>query len=412
MDAKTREKIHDWAEQEDTELCMDYCLDGEKQIDETHIGDKRIRKIVSLFKGIRMMTKNPVSYALLSIENLKNTTSRIANNKDEQGKAIVKRKYAPSYKADCIKLLGRLYVFKSSNGETRGLEFADMNVKKAVKYVPPDSEKREAKQVITEEELQEMVDNCEGNLFDMAFLQLLYFSAGRFFEVMSLSVGDIEFNGLDVYVHIRSKEGNKQGERKINLQINGGLPNLVKWIAQHPMRTKKGLDPKAPLWISPNTRGILSDVAINKRIRRIVGRVNRKRTEQGLPLFNNPTNVHNFRHSMSTNLAVNYDYTTEQLRAYRGDSESSEMPAHYTHLCGNFEMMKGIVNRKKTDFPEKGITGDFTIQTLQRDMEKMQSAMKKQQAELKRYRLKEMDKELTKKIKAILLKQLKKKAEG
>ena len=272
--------------------------------------------------------------------------------------------YAFSYRREAVRNIGSLYVFITTDGKYRGMEFADKELKQICRLGKLRSQKTKDKPIFNEEELKEMVDNCEGDLFSMSFLQLLYSSAMRISEMMSLEVGDISFEGFDVNVHVRPNEGkeedpesmeadtsgNKSGERRIPVQCQGGIQSLQKYIEQHPLRKpKEGLDPKTPLWISKNTMKIPSQKAIEKRIRRIVTRMNEKREKDGIPLFKALTNVHNFRHSMSTILAVEYDYSEEQLRAYRGDSEKSTQPAHYCHLKENFELMKKIRDKKNRD---------------------------------------------------------------
>jgi integrase/ribosomal protein L40E len=330
------ERAKRWKEQDDADLCIRYCQDGERQIGPGRIGDHRISKYVTTFVGIRTVTGKSVSHAITSLANFEDAVLKLQEGKVHNGKRV----FATSYRKDMIKALGRFWCFEHLKERT--LEYAPPEIKKLTRYQPKINERQMPKEVIEEPELKEMVEVCKGDALSPAIISTLFYTGVRIGEFLALRIKDIEIDGHDVTIFVSQ---GKTGERKI--PVIAPLPDLVRWVDY---RKATGAPDTALLWVSPRTKKPLGGPAIAKKIRRIVQAMNERRAKRGAPKYTKEVNPHNIgRHSCATLLSVKYHFTEEQLRAYFGWSKGSDMPATYVRM--GFDQLKRVVASKRTGQP-------------------------------------------------------------
>ncbi len=201
------------------------------------------------------------------------------------------------------------------------MTYADRKTKELFKHIIKMADKRLAKPIITREEAREIIKY--GNTLDKAIIFLLFESGMRIGEFVQLKKVDIRVieEGLKVDV-----PAGKTGARKII--VVEATKYVTKWLEEHPIKDKD-----APLWTSPETKRMLTEPAIGKRIRLCIERMNAHRKKNGIPLFTKPFNLHNWRHSRASELGGEPGMTEQILCKYFGwEIGSSDMPRTYLHL--------------------------------------------------------------------------------
>jgi|GEM_PF-5155239 len=405
MDERNIKRAQKWEEKDDTELCLAFCKDGERQVGTGRIGNRRISKYIDTFVGIRSVIGRPVSYAIKDIKNFEDAVLKLQEGKiNKKAGSATKDKlvYSTAYRKDMIKSLGRFYCFKHLNQRT--LEFAPPEIKRLTRYTIKNSERMIPKEVIEEKELNEMTEACKGNTLPLAILSTLFYSGLRIGEFLTMRIQDVQTDGADTTIFVNQ---GKTGQRKIPVIVP--LPDLVHWADYRSKHSKQN----DLLWISPKTKQPLCGASIAKRIRLIVKGVNEARKTKGISSFRKKINPHNWRHSCATLLSVKYRFNEEQLRAYMGWSKTSTMPSVYVRM--GYEQLKQVVDGLKkplkcpncdtnnppyaTRCSNPDCNWDLTkpkptttILNLQKEMEKqdrkmeeIQEKMKKQQEILSRF---------------------------
>ena len=110
-----------------------------------------------------------------------------------------------------------------------------------VKYSIPSRLRK--KDLLTVEEIRRMAD-CAENVRDKAFIWVYFDSMRRLGEILSLRIGDVEFDDLGAKLYVRGKVGPDQA------RITFSVPLLLAWLSVHPFRD----DPEAPLWVTLDSR--------------------------------------------------------------------------------------------------------------------------------------------------------------
>ena len=170
------------------------------------------------------------------------------------------------------------------------------------------------KDLLTVEEIQKIAD-CATNVRDRAFIWVYFESMRRLGEILSLKVGDVEFDELGARLHVNGKMG------RDNARIITSAPLLATWLNIHPLRK----NPDAPIWVTLNrkeeckqimyssVRTMLKDCAeragINKRVW-----------------------LYLIRHSRITPASKVLSYSL--LCSTAGWKQGSKMPSVYIHLTG------------------------------------------------------------------------------
>ncbi|RLG58503.1 hypothetical protein DRN86_05535 [Candidatus Geothermarchaeota archaeon] len=165
--------------------------------------------------------------------------------------------------------------------------------------------------LITREDLKKLIAVADDPR-DKAIIAVLYESACRASEFLSLKVKDVVFDEYGAVLIVKGKTG----MRRVRLIESARL--LKEWINKHPARN----NPNAPLWISARGKP-LSHSSLLTIIKKLAGKA-------GLSKRVYP---HLFRHSRLTELAK---YLTEhELKVYAGWTQASRMAAVYVHLSGS-----------------------------------------------------------------------------
>ncbi|MBS3054766.1 MAG: tyrosine-type recombinase/integrase [Candidatus Aenigmarchaeota archaeon] len=237
----------------------------------------------------------------------------------------ISKPFSEITKEDIVTLFESL---RNGSGD-RTMELAKLSIKKFFKFLNngeyPEivswiKENRNNKyklpeELLTKEEIKKMAEACD-SVRDRAFVLVLYDSACRLGEMLSLRIKHCTF---DEHGAILMVDG-KTGQRRVRL-INSS-PDLKEWLNNHPHRD----DPDAHLWVSVGRKNFgkpMSQVGIQHRILIIATRAEIKKY----------VHPHLFRHSRLTDLAKS-GFNEAQLRKFAGWAGSSKMAAVYIHLSG------------------------------------------------------------------------------
>jgi integrase/recombinase XerD len=166
--------------------------------------------------------------------------------------------------------------------------------------------------LLTEDEVKKLAETCQNQL-DRALILVLYETGCRVGEILTLKVGDIQF---DMHGAIMILKG-KTGPRRVRIIFSAKA--LAEWLNHHPSR----LDPESPLWTSFESAGSkkpLEYYAFRKMLS-----VTASRAKIGKRV-----NPHSFRHARASNLAN--VLTEAQMKEYLGWVGDSRMASTYVHL--------------------------------------------------------------------------------
>ena len=187
--------------------------------------------------------------------------------------------------------------------------FKEIKLKKVRNRLPVD-------RVLTRNDIEQLVNACD-TLRDRALLMALWDSSARISELLSLNVGNVEFDQFGAVIVVDGKTG----QRRIRLTACVG--DLQSWINTHPMKE----NPHAPLFITYHKSGFGSKRLNSQTVR------NRLDLLAEHAHVTKPVNPHAFRHARATDLAKQ-GFTEMELRTILGWEASSQMPAIYLHLSG------------------------------------------------------------------------------
>ncbi len=168
--------------------------------------------------------------------------------------------------------------------------------------------------LLSEGDILAMIDAASSTR-DKALIACIYEGALRVGEVGGLRIRDVSLHRLCAKVRVNGKTG----PRAVTLIF--AAPYIAQWLGMHPFRG----DRNAPLWtcggVGRSPTGMKYG-ALRQQIRRIAERAN----------VNAKCNLHNFRHTRGTHLALRI--TELQLKQYLGLSPNSKMAAVYVHMSG------------------------------------------------------------------------------
>jgi len=166
--------------------------------------------------------------------------------------------------------------------------------------------------LLSREDFEAMVKAAD-NARDKALVYTLFEGALRPGELLSMSVGSVEFKDRYCLITVNGKTGLKR------LPLVASYRPLLEWLEQHPRRT----DPSAPLWCSMATNHKGERLSY-RHFRLIIKRLAEK---AGLRKAVWP---YLFRRSTLTALAK--VFTEAQLEQYAGWVHGSKMSARYVHF--------------------------------------------------------------------------------
>jgi len=168
--------------------------------------------------------------------------------------------------------------------------------------------------LLTEDEVKKLAEACK-NQRDRALILVLYETGCRVGEILTLKVGDVQFDTHGAIMIVKGKTGPRR------VRIIFSAKALSEWLNHHPSR----LDLEAPLWTSfesANSTKPLQYYPFRKMLSVTVKRV-------GIGKHVNP---HSFRHARASNLAN--VLTEAQMKEYLGWVGDSRMASTYVHLSG------------------------------------------------------------------------------
>jgi len=174
--------------------------------------------------------------------------------------------------------------------------------------------KLQKKDLLTVEEVQRIAD-CATNIRDKAFIWVLFESMRRLGEILTLKIGNVEFDDLGARLVVNGKMG------RDNARIITSAPLLASWLNIHPLKN----NPDSPVWITLNrkrehkqitysaTRSMFKDCAERAGINKKVW-------------------LYLIRHSRITPASKVLSYSL--LCSTAGWKQGSRMPSVYIHLAG------------------------------------------------------------------------------
>jgi len=168
--------------------------------------------------------------------------------------------------------------------------------------------------LLTEDEVKELAETCQ-NQRDRALILVLYETGCRVGEILTLKVGDVQFDTRGAVMILKGKTGPRRA------RIIFSAKALSEWLNHHPSR----LDLDSPLWTSfesARSTKPLEYYAFRKMLSVTAARANIVKR----------VNPHSFRHARASNLAN--VLTEAQMKEYLGWVGDSKMASTYVHLSG------------------------------------------------------------------------------
>jgi len=168
--------------------------------------------------------------------------------------------------------------------------------------------------LLTEDEVKKLAEACQ-NQRDRALILVLYETGCRVGEILTLRVGDVQFDQHGAIMIVKGKTGPRR------VRIIFSAKALTEWLNHHPAKR----DLEAPLWTSfesANSTKPLQYYAFRKMLSVMAKRVG----------IGKRVNPHSFRHARASNLAN--VLTEAQMKEYLGWVGDSRMASTYVHLSG------------------------------------------------------------------------------
>ena len=175
--------------------------------------------------------------------------------------------------------------------------------------------KLQKKDLLTIDEI-EAIANCARHARDKAFIWVYFESMRRLGEILTLNIGDVEFDELGARLLVNGKMSRDYG------RVITSVPLLSSWLNMHPLRN----DPNAPLWVtlgSKKTYKQLSYGAARSVLKDCVERAGIKKRVW----------LYLIRHSRITPASKILPHAL--LCATAGWKQGSRMPSVYIHLAGD-----------------------------------------------------------------------------
>jgi len=176
-----------------------------------------------------------------------------------------------------------------------------------------DKDSRVTPEALLSREDFEAIVKAADNARDKALVYTLFEGALRPGELLSMSVGSVEFKDRYCLITVNGKTGLKR------VPLVASYKPLLEWLEQHPRRT----DPSAPLWCSMATN--CKGERLSYRHFRLIIRGLAKKAGLRKAVW-----PYLFRHSTLTALAK--VFTEARLEQYAGWVHGSKMSARYVHF--------------------------------------------------------------------------------
>jgi len=168
------------------------------------------------------------------------------------------------------------------------------------------------KNVPCELDIKKLISAAD-HLRDKALIFALYESGARISEILSLKLGDFNFDKYGVFFVVDGKTGQRR------IRLIDAVPDLQAWINKHPLKDNTD----APIWCNLNDPKMPLDYnAARAMLKRTAKRA-------GLP---QKMHAHMLRHARLTQLAK--EFTESELKIMAGWAGDSRMAGIYVHLSG------------------------------------------------------------------------------
>lgn len=168
------------------------------------------------------------------------------------------------------------------------------------------------REILTKKEIKKII-SVTNNARNRALVSVLYESGCRIGEILTLKIGNIEFDDYGAFLSVKGKTGSRR------VRIIKSVPDLSNWLNIHPLGgsreafvwvvTKKGFNP-------------LCYHSVNFMIHKLAEKAGIKKN----------VTPHTFRHARATHLANHL--TEAQMKQFFGWTQGSRMAAVYVHLSG------------------------------------------------------------------------------
>jgi integrase/ribosomal protein L40E len=168
--------------------------------------------------------------------------------------------------------------------------------------------------LLTEDEVKKLAEVCQ-NQRDRALILVLYETGCRVGEILTLKLGDVQFDTHGAIMIVKGKTGPRR------VRVIFSAKALSEWLNHHPAK----FDREAPLWTSfesANSTKPLEYYAFRKMLSVTARRIG----------IGKRVNPHSFRHARASNLAN--VLTEAQMKEYLGWVGDSRMASTYVHLSG------------------------------------------------------------------------------
>lgn len=174
--------------------------------------------------------------------------------------------------------------------------------------------KLEKKDLLTVDEI-EAIANSARNVRDKAFIWVYFESMRRLGEILTLNIGDVEFDELGARLRVNGKMGRDYG------RIIVSTPLLSTWLNLHPLRD----DPHAPLWVTLRSKKNHKQLSYRAVVSVLKDCVKRAGIKKRVWLYL-------IRHSRITPASKILPHAL--LCSTAGWKQGSRMPSVYIHLAG------------------------------------------------------------------------------
>ena len=161
----------------------------------------------------------------------------------------------------------------------------------------------------------ERIANSARNLRDKAFIWVYFESMRRLGEILTLKIGDVEFDELGARLIVNGKMGRDHG------RVITSVPLLSSWLNMHPLRN----DPHAPLWVTLGSKKSYKQLSYGATRSMLIDCVERAGIKKRVWLYL-------IRHSRITPASKILPHAL--LCATAGWKQNSRMASVYIHLAG------------------------------------------------------------------------------
>ena len=300
------------------------------------------KKVISYYETF-LKHHTPKPFSIATQEKILNRTLTILQWMDKEKKDFEKvnrefmekfvekyinksKKYSDYSKKMFKSCLKKFYQWlKKMEGENYPPEVSWIKIERAnsQKQVKPED-------MLNDEDIEKMIKITE-HPRDKAFLMMLSESGCRVGEILTLKIGNMNFDDRGTYFLVNGKTGQRR------VRVVNATPFLHSWLEIHPEKENK----EAPLWCVVGTSKNFSRDSNNGKnhkfnwsfaltypaARNLIIRLAKKAG------IEKPINPHNFRHSRATILGA-AGLNESIMNQIMGWAQGSKMSGVYLHLSG------------------------------------------------------------------------------